>query len=222
MSAIHDKIRKLLAVAHGNANEAESEVAMKMAATLMAKHQITQDELGVTKEDVMEGDLFEMSDKWQFHAAHAAGVLYGATPVRTRDFGWVGFVGRPSNINAAQDTMAYIVVQVEALYKAALPKGLTKRARAEFREDFKKACALRVYQRCLKIVDDLRREKDAVKGVNALVVQDHFKKMKEENEAFLSDRPPLKPSKALLTKQRIGSFVGHKAGDLVEINRTVE
>lgn len=224
MTAIHDKIRKLLAVAHGNANEAESEVAMKMAAALMAKHQITQDELGVTKEDVIHGDMFTASDKWQLHAAHAAGCLYGCSVVATRGYESLGFVGRPSNINAAQDTMAYIVVQVEALYKAALPKGLMKRARAEFREDFKKACALRVYQRCLKIVDDLRREKDAVKGVNALVVQDHFKQLKLENDAFLGSlgMGKMKPSKALLTKDRVGTHIGRLAGDHIEINRSVE
>lgn len=222
MSAIHDKIRKLLAVANGNANEAESEVAMKMAAALMAKHQIDQDELGIAREDVIHGDMFEMSHLWHLHAAHAAGVLYGAQPMSSRNKEWVGFVGRPSNINAAQDTMAYIIVQVEALYKASLPKGLSKRARAEFRDDFKKACALRVYHRCLDIVDDLRKQKDAVKGVNALVVQDHFKTLKEENEAFLQGVPKAKPLKALVIKERVGSFIGHRAGDHVQINRTVE
>lgn len=222
MTAIHDKIRKLLAVANGNANEAESEVAMKMAAALMAKHQITQDELGVKREDVIYGDMFEMAPLWHLHAAHAAGVLYGAQPMLSRDREWVGFVGRPSNINAAQDTMAYIIMQVETLYKAALPKGLTKRERAEFRDDFKKACALRVYQRCLKIVDDLRRQKDAVKGVNALVVQDHFKALAAENAAFLAGVKKAKPIKALVTKDHVGTFVGRMAGDHVEINRTVE
>ena len=224
MTAIHDKIRKLLAVANGNANEAESEVAMKMAAALMAKHQITQDELGVAREDVTEGDWFDMSDKWNIFAAQAAGVLYGATACRDKGYSQFKFVGRPSNINAAQDTAAYIIMQVETLYKAALPKGLTKRARAEFRDDFKKACAQRVLHRCLQIVDDLRRQKDAVKGVNALVVQDHFKTLQLENQQFMSSAGfgTAKPSKALLTKDRVGTHIGRMAGDHVEINRTVE
>lgn len=61
-----------------------------------------------------------------------------------------------------------------------------------------------------------------MKGINALVVQDHFKKLQEENQAVLGDRKTVPQSKALLTKDRVGTFIGHKAGDMVEINRSVE
>jgi hypothetical protein len=78
--------------------------------------------------------------------------------------------------------------QVEGLYKSALPKGLDKSTRGEFRRTFKEACALRVKERAEKLMREMKQNNDNATGHNALVVTGYFDQLSAENDAFWNER----------------------------------
>ncbi|OXE37522.1 MAG: hypothetical protein CGW95_01000 [Phenylobacterium zucineum] len=141
----------------------------------------------------------------------------------TYDWSSFRFVGRPDNIDAAQDTLAFVLLQVEALYKSHLPKGLSKQARAEFRRSFKDACSHRVYERCAKIVEEQTQKDNPSTGSTALVVIEHRKQLKLEVDDYLkaAGARTIK-SRSVSVKLNEGYLRGRLAGDHVELNRTIK
>lgn len=221
MDTIREKIRKLLAVAEGQANEHESAQAMAMASALMMKHGINRDELG-DKSSVGEGSHFPVEYKWYKIAAQAAGLLYGT--VAFGNYGWTTFrfVGRPENIEASQDTLAFIILQVEALYKSHLPKGLSKADRAEFRRTFKQSCIMRVYQRCHDIVEEQKRVDAPLSDCRALVIVEHRKLLEEEAMDYINGAGGVtEKARAVKIRYTPGSVAGFAAGDAVDLHRKV-
>jgi len=72
VNAIREKIKKLLAVAEGQANEHESARAMELASSLMMRHGIDRESLG-EKPTVGEGSYFPIDYKWHRTTAQAVG-----------------------------------------------------------------------------------------------------------------------------------------------------
>lgn len=221
MTAIHDKIRKLLAVAQGQANEAESNSALAMATALMAKHGIDQSQLRNEPTGPIRGAWFNLDGKYLRLLAQATGRLYGTVPLFDPDRGTAYFVGRPENIDASQDTLAFLIVQLESFYKAALPTGLTQSDRAQFRKAFKLSCAIRVYHRCVEIVEGLSQRDNKAAGTRALMVLDHFKQLKVENDELLKG-VKTRAARSITIRSSLGAAEGSRAGNLMEINRSVE
>lgn len=217
--SIRDKIRKLLALGEGNANEAEAAQAMKMASTLMMRHGIEQDELRTTEQraKVVQSEAQEASSDWHVYCAQAAAKLYGVKPLKTPT-GFL-FVGRSDNNDAAMDTTVFIILQVEQLYKQSLPSGMTQRERAAYRRDFKRVCAGRVYDRCL---DLSLEEPEAGSTGGGLVIYQHREKLQAEIDDFLSSFT-LGTSKPRRTKAASSRAYndGLSAGDRVDLHRKV-
>jgi hypothetical protein len=122
------------------------------------------------------------------YAAQAAAKLMGVE-CYTYDEGRRGFefIGREELIELATETMMYLFRQIEAIYKQSLPKGMTQRERAEFRKTFKAACALRVLDRAIEVMRDIRtneRAAQAATGHNALVVAGYYQMLREEIREF--------------------------------------
>ena len=222
MDNIKDKIRKLLAVAHDKgASEEEAATAMRLAMTLMARHGIEQSQLGAEKPKVhIDTVTAEATKKYELRVAMAAGILYGCNLI-AKNGGNDGFfyVGRPANIEAAELTYPWLLDQVEALYKAALPKGLSQTDRAEYRRTFKAACAERIYMRAI----DLVKNPTAIEGSTALVVQGYFNELAAENRAAIESQLKIKPMR-MGFRLGNGSVDGARAGERVklrqEVNRT--
>lgn len=225
MSEIHDKIRAILATAadeRGNDNERAN--AERLASMLMMRHGISADELG-EKPTVGEGALFDISYKWYRFVASAAGLLYGVKPfyqtggevLRCR------FVGRQDNIDAAQDTLAFYLLQVEMLYKAHLPKGLSKKERADYRKTFKEQCAARVYTRVHAIVQEQTKAAAPTSDSTALVVIAHREQLDNEADEFIKAKADVKPMRAVTVanKSYTAAQDGRRAGDTVDLNRKV-
>lgn len=121
---------------------------------------------------------------YEAFCAEAAGVLYGVICVAP-NLGKNGFyyTGREENIELAQQTMLWLVRQVELLYKQNLPRGLSKRDRADFRNSFKDMCARRVLQRAYDLVRNMKTQDQAAQeatGRNALVVAGYFDGLRRE------------------------------------------
>lgn len=226
MSDIHDKIRKLLALAEGKANEHESAQAMAFASALMMKHGIDAAQLKKTdKHAIIDGDRFDLDARWMIVAGQAVGELFGTKIVTSK---WpketIRFVGRSENVDASQDTLAFVLLQIERAYKIALPKGLTKGERATWRKDFKMAAAMRVLSRCQQIVAEQIKPTVATNstGSTALVVVAHRQQLNEEISAHF-EAAGVTTSRAMQIKYKSSGAVGagRAAGNNVELNAKV-
>lgn len=225
MSDIHDKIRALLNTANdvrGNDNERAN--AERIASMLMMRHGIAKDELG-EKATVIDGNKFEIAYKWYRFAASAAADLYGVKPFYTTGGPVLlcRFIGRPENIEAAQDTLAFYLLQVEALYKAHLPKGLSKKERSDYRKTFKDQCAYRIYQRVEAIVAEQTQAHEGVSHATALVVIEHREQLKIEADDHISKMSGVRQMKAISVSAKSSNayHAGRKAGDTIDLNRKV-
>lgn len=225
MENIRQKIEKLLRLANNEgATEHEAARAMEMASALMLKYNISVS-LGETDEDVSvdRGSPLTYPDPWQVFLASAAAYLYNCKIIRLPQYG-VQFVGRAHNRDAAEQTFLFLLDQVEAFYKIALPRGLSKPARADFRRSFKLACASRVYHRAEEIMQQFRNN-DAkaleYTGSKALVVVQSIDQQLKECEAFM-ETLNLRDSRAVSYKTGTGTLAGRKAGDQVKLNHQVD
>lgn len=201
MSAAHDKISKLLNMTVENGcTEDEQETALRMAAGIAARKGIDMDACRPKDQAKPKAKSKHFAKEWKPHqalAAQAAGELYGVEcNVWNLGAGGIMFVGREELIELAEQTMFWLMGQVEHLYKQALPKGLTQSQRAEFRKTFKAACALRTWQRAEALMRQMRRDQataQAATGQNALVVQGYFDQLKEEQNEFWNERFEITP-----------------------------
>jgi len=232
---IRSKVRKLLALAALNSGGTEDErmTAMKMAMALMLKHGIEQDALGADEAAIKAkyGNVNRQKLRdYQVSLASAAAALYGCKAMfyRSGKAGFV-FVGREDNIDAAEQTLFWLMAQVEQLYKKAMPKGMSGRdaprnergvyLAVEFRRNFKRTCAYRVWQRAEELVSNpALMARDA--GSTALVVSGYFEKLREENDAVTGKIKPMRGGRV-----RLGFFgrdEGRAAGDQVKLRKEVE
>lgn len=191
-----ERIAKLLAFAAGNHNsEEEAANAMRMAAGLAASIGIELDSLRPKDAPIPKAILKQSHSSlkvYESYCAEAAAVLYGCE-CSAPNFGKHGywFVGREENIELSEQTMLWLIKQVEALYKQSLPRGLSKRDRAEFRGSFKDACGQRLYTRAYELMRQMKRDEStarATTGQNALVVAGHFAQLKSEVDAYWEEK----------------------------------
>lgn len=187
------KIAKLMNMTVENGcTEDEQESAMRMAAGLAARGGIELESLRKKDATAAERKAIKktISQEFKIHqifSAQAAAALYGCSLfLYDQGRGGLLFVGREENIAMAEQTMFWLMRQVELLYKQHLPKGLTQRARAEYRKTFKAACAQRVYHRAVELMAKMRSDERTAQeatGQNALVVQGYFQQLERENAA---------------------------------------
>lgn len=228
---IIDRIHKLLNMtAENGCTEDEAETALRMAAGLMAKHGIEQNQLSkveVKNLAKIGRRISQEFKRYQILLADAAASLYGCTCLRYSNGKYgIEFVGRPDNIEAAEETMFWLLSQVEYFYKQNLPRGLTVSARANYRRTFKEACAHRVLHRANQLMIDMSRTDAAARestGSTALVVQDYFKKLREEvDEAIKTNIPNLRIARTMRFTGGSGTADGLSAGDRVKLRKEVQ
>ena len=194
--SVKAKIAKLLNMTVENGcSEDEAANAMRMAAGIAARAGIELASCMTPEQAKQKATIkrtFAEMKVYESMAAEAAACLYGVecnAPNYGKNGYW--FVGRQDNIDLAEQTMLWLVQQIETLYKQHLPKGLDKRTRAEYRKSFKDACALRVWQRADALVKDMQHNEQAAQnatGQNALVVAGYFQTLKSENDEYWNER----------------------------------
>lgn len=223
-----EKIKKLMRLGQPNsgATDAEAASAMEMASILMAKYavQVTLDD--DTAPDAVKGDVdWKFDESWHQECGMASGYLYYCKPLFHR---WgtqhgVSFVGRPDNITACELTLAFLVAEVERLYKVNLPKGLDKTTRAEYRRTFKFACARRLAARAWAIMETLRNDDAkaiAATGSKALVLVQSIDVQLAEAAAIL-EADGVKSKKAVTRKAGNGTDAGRAAANTVQLQKQV-
>lgn len=176
MTDIHNKIQHLLELANNNPSEDEAANAMNMARKLMMKYNIQLRDLG-TVSSVSYGEAHTLDRDYFKILGHAVKIMTGVTMVYFADDTFK-MAGTKVNVQIAHQLLMFLAEQVESLYKIYLPKGMSKRERAQYRKDFKRACALRIKQRC----DQARFHDNPVTSRELVVIQNELEK---EVEAFL-------------------------------------
>lgn len=225
---IKSKIVKLLALSRDRgASEAEAATAMTMATKMMLLHGINESELQTSKAVAGRSENTKLERDWQEIIAQAAGNLFGCMALFTKALATgqpvFYYIGRPENHDAAKATFNYLCDQVERLYKAGLPPGMTQKNRANFRRTFKYACASRIYHRAAELVDEMKRG-EHTQGANgtALVVQGYFDKLADEVEEFLKQaKMDIRVKHSKPRAYGLGSAAGHAAGNAVNIRSAV-
>lgn len=179
MTDIHSKIGHLLELANRNPSEEEAANAMDMARKLMMKYNIDQRDLG-TVSSVDYGEAHTLDRDYFKLLSSAVKIMTGVSMVT---FGNDTFklVGTKVNVQVAHKLLMFLAEQVESLYKIYLPKGMSKRDRANYRKDFKRACAARIVDRC----NNARFHDSPVTGRELVVIQQELEK---EVEAFLASK----------------------------------
>lgn len=190
------KIAKLMNMTVANGcSEDEQETAMAMAAAIATRLgiELASVQAAGAEPTKRKATKKAFNQEWKVHqvlAFQAAAKLYGCD-LYTYSNGKGGcyFVGREENIDLAEQTAFWLMRQVELLYKQNLPRGLTQSARAEYRRTFKAACAYRVNERAQKLMWEMRTNNATAQeatGSTALVVQDYFKTLAQENADFFA------------------------------------
>jgi hypothetical protein len=228
---IVEKIRKLLRLARDKgATEAEAATAMTMASKLMLQHNIDNVEEKV-EEIAVRGEWHnvEIDKKWQQILMSAVAKLYNCRSVMMVNSSHVQFIGKPSNVLVAADTLQWVVEQVNALHKQALPafkaemaarNGSAKLSKFEYRDfrlTFKEACVLRIWRR----VEEIKAaERNTIPSHMALIVIDQALAAADD---LLREDGVKRSGKGLkLRRHGYGTGAGHAAGDQVRLQRTVK
>lgn len=224
---IKDKIRKLFAVSSSTSGATESEQAsaMKLAAIMMAKHNLKEEEIGTS--DKPKAKFGETNAKralaYRLYTAQAAGILYGCSMLM-HDKGQKGFtfIGRPDNIAAAEETYEWLVDQINSLYKPVVPPELKGNWRSAWVEKFRVGCALRVLSRARNLVEELTMP--AASSGTSLVATGYFKALQAENTSVMNAVGNIRSAKiGGVGKTSMDAVIsGQIAGDKVKLRREVQ
>lgn len=232
---VKDKIRKLFAVHPANgATEDEAANALRLAQILMTKHGLEHDDIGPGYQEPTP-KVRRMAEKevklYEEMIARAAAKLCLCKSIRhiienprskfPKIVGYT-FVGLEEYIDAAEETMLYLLSQVDYLYKITVPNHIKDpKQKAHYRFSFKEGCAVRILQRVSEMMATPSKELVAATGSTALVVQHYWDKLQKLNdEAASAAIPDLRPVKANL-HMGTGTRDGYRLGDQVQLRHTV-
>lgn len=217
------RIAKLLRLANdAGASEAEAANAMAKASQLMKEHSISQAEAVDTSQGlkVEWGKVNPAHNKqnWCLTVLSAVEQLYDVKYIKYHNRNWQ-FAGTPDAIEAAEQTYAWLIDQINQIYKTHLKAfngTMTYEERCDYRESFKAACALRLYQRACEIKANLTR---TIPNHKALVIVEN--KVAEGIQG-LFDEMGVKKGRALKVTTGRGTRSGFAAGNGVQLQRSAE
>jgi hypothetical protein len=216
--SIVEKIKKLLALADGNQNEHEREVAMQFAMNLLAKHNLTmnQIECDISMMSTSEVDGDFRLEPWIRRILQAACKLYYTEfyighridYIRHCQISVPVFIGSAENIAVTMDVATWLVNSVRKesnrIYKDSYE-----------RRSFRLGAADRLVERALEMVAAESRQSAAGSSNGLTVVRIQLSKANQAHLAKLNLRP-LKARRSYVTPdayadgETYGSQVGLK------------
>ena len=144
--------------------------------------------------------------------------LCGTKVLYYRRDGYFKFIGRPDNVQASALMYNFICHQVEALYKLALPKGLTQKERAAFRKAFKVGAAVAARDKAQQIMDS----NQPPAGTSTELVCLHRQTLNAEIDEFLSSVKLAKPRTRSVSVNPEAYGKGVIAGKSIRLNEGVK
>lgn len=221
------KIKKLLAVANGNAEggDHERDTAMKMALKMLAKHNLEMGDVSdVAKEQRGEQKCWHHMCPWRREAAGAIARMFFCQfyyfPSRdTRQKHQFVFVGLESNAITAMEMANWVIKSVE---KEA---NRTRKARNEttkFETSFMNAAAIRINWRTFDMQKEA--EQEVYTGGSALVLANFYETEKKENQLYIEKTVgPVKVKKHnLKNHDEAGRQAGDAYGKSIQLNNQIE
>ena len=202
LESIHDKIRKLNALAENAGTEAEAANAASKIADICMKHNIDIGSVKLTKEETEAtegredvGATFELNDVYLEHSVEKlfnVGCYKNAQFDAVRDengymkpgkkYFCAVFYGLKSNVASALLTFQYFRASVESLLEGHLRQG--ERWGAVERRSFRVGCAKRIYEECVKVASVQSQqiagstECTAIVHLGNALCQQHAKKLR--------------------------------------------
>jgi hypothetical protein len=208
------KIRKLLALADGNENENEREVAMQFAMDLLAKHNLTVSEVQQAEFDQHTGEYTGSIrlERWTRDVVNAACTLY-YTDFYIRDiytakgtFRTVPvFIGTEENVAVTMEVATWLVnsirLESNALYSDAYE-----------RRSFRQGAACRVLERAIAMVEAEKRQGQST-GTSLMVVRNSLESANQKylerlDLRYTSPRSSYIDGAAFAQGQNFGDHVG--------------
>lgn len=215
MSDIHEKIANLLELARNNPSEEEAATAGAMARKLMLKHEIDERDLGRTSnvdyngETSIDRDYYRLLASGVSYMIPAKAIIYNGTEIR--------WAATRVNAQIADQLIMFWAEQVEALYKIHLPRGMSKSARAQYRKDFKRNCAVGIIHRAREIKDQQILDEGA-KGTALVVIEDQ---MMVDIDDFLAKQNIRSGRGMKIRHDTVGAAHGRQAAGSVQMQRGV-
>lgn len=222
---IKDRIRKLLAMGRGAANEHEARIAMERAHKLLAMHNLTETDVeGRDKEDAYENLSWQSSwtGLWARYCAQAIARLnfcqYYFRPGKAGSFEH-HFVGRSVNVAMAQAVAEMVIGSLRT-------EAHRRSTDAAFRTSFKNAAGSRVVQRVNELMQQaalVGMTGDDGSKMTAIALRDAYKAEEEGAKAFLAGAVgPLHQSKGRTRSRSTDGYIaGRAAGDRVSLRPEV-
>lgn len=183
--SIVEKIRKLLALADGNANsnEHEREVAMRFALDLLAKHNLTVAQVDGQSLDIQIEEFtadFKL-DPWVRSVLHAACTLYYTRFYISSYYDWWAETRKkvPVFVGTAENIEVTVEMAHRLMHSIRLESNRMYRTDYE-RRSFRLGAAYAVFKRAEDMVDAERQCSAASSGTTLTVVRNQLERANEE------------------------------------------
>lgn len=219
-----ERVKKLIALGtNAGATENESQIAMRRAHSLMAKHNIDMAQLSDKPAERATSESIHPGYRWARDITTIVAYLYMCRivfhPSRQRNKYRFTFVGEAVNTAIAADISKFIVMSLKR--EAARGRRIHGTA---WQTSFLHGAAQRITDRCWQLIAEAKRgEVDEVSTSKALVLASLYDQEDRLNQEYIDT---LETTKTVARNIRINSsegyYAGWEAGDRIQIQREMK
>jgi hypothetical protein len=213
--SIVEKVKKLLALANGNQNEHEREVAMQFAMDLLSKHNLTMTEVecDISKLSTIEVDGDFRLEPWVRLVLRAACTLYYTEIYISERIDYFRyrmvkvpvFIGTAENIAVTMDVATWLINSIRKESNSAYKD-------ASDRRSFRLGAADRILERAFEIVEAERQKASKGNGSSLMIVRNQLEKANQAHLAKLNLRQSKPRSSYVTDAYADGEAYGDQVG----------
>lgn len=221
------RIKKLLTIAEGNAENGESErdTAMRMALKLLAMHNLEMTDVRSKKEERMTAELETYTCPWRRTVAGAISALffstYFYTGIKGKQKHKFTFIGLESNVITARDMTEWVIKSVT---KECLKKKRELGENAAWETSFFNAAAYTISRRCREMRAEAEVENIPKSGSTALALTSIYEQEEKANLAHIAQDMGIElktKSIKLAVKSASGSAAGREYGNNINLGKQI-
>ncbi len=187
-ASVVEKIRKLLALADGNQNEHEREVAMQLAMDLLAKHNMTlshlESDMSLSSTTEVDGDF--RLDPWIRVVIRAACRLYYTEVYISERYDYLRW--RKTNVPVFVGTAENIAVTMEVAtwLMNSIRRESNRAYRDEYeRRSFRMGAADRIFERAIEMMEAEKKAPAGSTATSLMVVRNQLERANQEHLSTL-------------------------------------
>lgn len=224
---IINKVQKLLAVANGSAEggEHERDTAMKMALSLLAKHNLSMSDCEIKTEDrLLEEDLHDVCP-WRRTAANAIAKLFFchffSSKIQGKQKLKFSFIGLESNVLTTKEMTKWII---KSVHRESAIRRKELDAPASFATSFCNAAAIQITKRCMEIRKQAELDSQTASSGTDLVLASIYDQEESANKDYISNKLGIKliyPKGLLKNINNDGAKAGWEYGKTVNLSKQI-